>query len=118
MDNRQLAQIKRGRRSGRVSSWDTTGRNADFWIIQPGERRVLADLEGPGCITHIWMTQREHYRECVLLFTWDDAPEPSIAVPLGDFFCLGNSLVNSFESALFTASVSVNPRLIPGCALN
>ena len=44
-------------RCGRVSSWDQRGRNQDYWIIAPGETAVLADLEGPGCITHIWMTQ-------------------------------------------------------------
>src|SRR4051812_23601039 len=44
-------------RSGRVSSWDQRGRNQDYWTTGPGETRVLADLEGPGQITHIWMTQ-------------------------------------------------------------
>ncbi len=118
MDMRQFAILKPERKTGRVSSWDTSGRNSDHWIIQPGERRVLAEIDGPGCITHIWMTQREHYRECLLLFTWDDAAEPSIAVPLGDFFCLGNSLVNSFQSALFTASTPRNHQFNQGCALN
>jgi hypothetical protein len=40
-----------------VSSWDQRGRNQDNWTIGPGETRVLADLEGPGQLTHIWMTQ-------------------------------------------------------------
>src|SRR6266571_2306724 len=44
-------------RSGRVSSWDQRGRNQDCWTTGPHETRVLADLEGPGQITHIWMTQ-------------------------------------------------------------
>ena len=54
-----LADITRVRpaRSGRSSSWDQTGRNRDNWIILPGEQRVLADIKGPGCLTHIWMTQ-------------------------------------------------------------
>ena len=43
--------------TARVSSWDLTGRNNDYWTIDPGESRVLADIEGPGVITHIWMTQ-------------------------------------------------------------
>ena len=47
----------RDARTARVSSWDQSGRNQDYWVIGPGETRVLADLEGPGCITHIWMTQ-------------------------------------------------------------
>jgi hypothetical protein len=75
-----LTHIKHAR-TGRVSSWDQTGRNADSWQIQPGEARVLADIQGPGCITHIWMTQGNHYRECLLRFTWDNAERPSVLVP-------------------------------------
>jgi len=52
----ELARM-RSARSGRVSSWDQRGRNQDFWTIGPGETRVLADIEGPAAITHIWMTQ-------------------------------------------------------------
>ncbi|WP_270887545.1 DUF2961 domain-containing protein [Pedococcus sp. 5OH_020] len=44
-------------RTARVSSWDQRGRNQDNWTIGPGETRVLADLEGPGQLTHIWTTQ-------------------------------------------------------------
>jgi hypothetical protein len=113
----RLTRITRGR-TGRVSSWDRTGRNADRWILEPGETRVLADLEGPGRITHLWMTQQNHYRECLLKMTWDGAPKPSVLVPLGDFFCLGHGLVNSFQSALFTASTWHNNQFEQGCALN
>jgi hypothetical protein len=114
----ELARIRPDRRTGRVSSWDTSGRNADAWTIAPGERRVLAEIDGPGCITHIWMTQQHHYRECLLLITWDNAAEPSVEVPLGDFFCLGHGMVRSFQSALFTASTAHDERFALGCALN
>ena len=43
-------------RTARVSSWDRSGRNEDAWSIEPGEARVLADIQGLGCVTHIWMT--------------------------------------------------------------
>src|SRR5690349_8168542 len=92
-----IARI-RDRQTRRCSSWDTTGRNADYWTIPPGTQRVLADIRGPGCITHIWMTQPRHYRECLLQITWDDAAQPSILCPLGDFFGLGHGLVNSYQS--------------------
>ena len=105
-------------RTGRCSSWDTSGRNDDAWNIEPGETRVLADIAGPGKITHIWMTQTGHYRECLLKITWDDARSPSVLVPLGDFFGLGHGMVNSYQSALFTASTATNYRLGGGCALN
>ncbi len=53
----------RNRKTGRFSSWDTSGRNADAWTLPPGESAVLADIPGPAQITHIWMTQVNHYRE-------------------------------------------------------
>ena len=112
-----LATITDGR-TGRVSSWDTSGRNRDRWLLAPGETRVLADLEGPGVITHLWFTQRNHFRECLLRITWDDAPAPSVLVPLGDFFGLGHGIVNSYQSALFSASTRSNNRFNEGCALN
>jgi hypothetical protein len=112
-----LSKLKAGK-AKRFSSWDVTGANADSWHIKPGETRVLADIKGPGCITHIWMTQSNHYREVLLKFTWDDAPAPSILVPLGDFFCLGHSIVNSFQSLLFTASTNGNNHFNTGVALN
>jgi hypothetical protein len=108
----------RNRTTGRYSSWDTTGRNADYWMLAAGETRVLADIHGPGCITHIWMTQPNHYRECLLKITWDDAPHPSILCPLGDFFGLGHGLVNSYQSLFFTASTNQNSQFNRGCALN
>jgi hypothetical protein len=109
--------------SGRVSSWDRTGRNDDCWIVQPGESVSIADLPGPGLITHIWMTQWSYkvlgptwevpepdlLRTLVLRATWDDDAQPAILVPLGDFFCLGNGVATSFASLPFTASV--NPHM-------
>ena len=106
------------RKTRRCSSWDTTGRNTDAWMIPPGRSCVLADIKGPGVITHIWMTQANHYRQCLLKITWDGAKYPSVLVPLGDFFCLGHGIVNSFQSRLFTASTSLNNRFESGCALN
>ncbi|MFO8007154.1 MAG: DUF2961 domain-containing protein, partial [Candidatus Brocadiia bacterium] len=113
----ELCRI-RDRRTGRISSWDTTGRNDDSWHLEPGETRVLAEIEGPAQITHIWMTQPNHYRECLLRFYWDGADQPSVEAPLGNFFCLGHGIVNSFQSLLFSASTGANNRFNSGCALN
>ncbi|MEV6104255.1 glycoside hydrolase family 172 protein [Streptomyces sp. NPDC051940] len=44
-------------RTVRVSSWDQRGRNQDYWTTPAHSSRVLADIEGPGRITHVWMTQ-------------------------------------------------------------
>jgi len=112
-----ITRIRPGR-SGRSSSWDRDGGNDDAWNIPAGETRVLADITGPGRITHLWLTQRTHYRECRLCITFDDAPGPQVDVPLGDFFCLGNSLVANFQSLLFTASTNKPNSFDEGCALN
>jgi hypothetical protein len=117
MNMRNLAAIRNGK-AGRCSSWDTSGRNGDSWTIPAGESRVLADIRGPGVITHIWMTQMANYRECLLKITWDDAPAPSVLCPLGDFFGLGHGFVNSYQSLLFTASTGRNNQIDAGCALN
>ncbi|HBC88554.1 MAG TPA: hypothetical protein DCZ94_16525 [Lentisphaeria bacterium] len=108
----------RNRKSGRFSSWATNGRNGDRWEIGAGETRVLADIKGPGQITHIWMTQSKHYRECLIKITWDNAKFPSVLCPLGDFFGLGHGIVNSYQSQFFTASTKSNCQFNQGCALN
>lgn len=113
----ELSKLKKAK-TARYSSWDVTGRNSDCWRIEPGETKVLADIKGPGCITHIWMTQKKHYRECLLKITWDKAKQPSILCPLGDFFGLGHGIVNSYQSLFFSASTSHNNRFNNTCALN
>ena len=110
--------IIQNRKTGRFSSWDTSGRNADSWTIPAGESRVLADIKGPGRITHLWMTQGNHYRECLLRITWDDASHPSVLCPLGDFFGLGHGMVASYQSLLFSASTRSPHQFNGGCALN
>ena len=108
----------RSAKTGRCSSWETNGRNSDAWTIPAHSSRVIADIKGPGAITHIWMTQSKHYRDVLIKITWDDARHPSVLVPLGDFFCLGHSIVNSFQNALFSASTNQDNRFNQGCALN
>jgi hypothetical protein len=115
--HRELTKYRKAT-TGRCSSWDLTGRNRDFWFIRPGETAVIADIKGPGRITHIWMTQPNHYRDVLIRITWDNAKYPSVLVPLGDFFGLGHTIVNSYESLLFTASTSENNVMEKGCALN
>ncbi|NLM78452.1 MAG: DUF2961 domain-containing protein [Ruminococcaceae bacterium] len=116
-----LTQITKAR-TKRVSSWDSTGRNGDAWRIEPGERSVLADLTGPGQITHIWMTQGsqdpEILRKIVLIISWDNEEHPSVQVPLGDFYGLGHAMVNSYQSLFFTASTRHNHTFSGSVALN
>jgi hypothetical protein len=57
--------------------------------IEPGETRVLADIEGPGAIQQIWMTPTGHWRFSILRIYWDDQDQPSVECPVGDFFACG-----------------------------
>jgi hypothetical protein len=61
--------------------------------IAPGETFTLAEIEGRGTITRIWMTtwnmpgskyNFNHYG--LLRFYWDGEDTPSVEVPFGDFF--------------------------------
>lgn len=76
-----------------ISSSDTTGGNNDRINIPDGEKAVLADLTGPGIITRIWVTidSRDPYflRRIVLRMFWDGEENPSVEVPVGDFFGTG-----------------------------
>jgi hypothetical protein len=89
-------------RSVRLSSFDRTGGNADFWVFEPGETRLLGEMRGPGIIKHIWMTaaceEASFLRKIVLRMYWDDEREPSVEVPLGDFFGLGHARTTYFSS--------------------
>ena len=94
--------LLRDHRNARASSFDTTGANADFWVINAGEKKTIADLEGPGIVKHIWVTIRSeepaYLRRIVLRMFWDDETEPSIETPVGDFFGLGHATTTYFVS--------------------
>ena len=57
-----------------------------YVFIKPGEELVLAEIEGPGAIQHIWMTPTGNWRFSIIRIYWDDETEPSVEVPVGDFF--------------------------------
>jgi hypothetical protein len=73
-----------------ISSYDTTGGNRDRLEIAAGDSAVLVDVTGPGVIQRIWITVSSsdpHYlRRIALKMYWDGEKEPSVSVPLGDFF--------------------------------
>ncbi len=82
------------------------------WKVRPcitlpaGQTVELARITGPGEIQHIWMTvDPKAYRDCVLRFFWDDEAQPSVEVPLGDFFANGHGLRYNVNSLM----VAVNP---------
>ena len=75
--------------------------------IEPGEKVLHADLEGPGTIRHIWMTfppvRPERMRALSLEVFYDGAAAPSISVPALDFFGLPHGRPASYTSALLAA---------------
>ncbi len=76
-----------------ISSHDTTGGNNDRISLQPGEKATIAQMQGPGVITRIWVTidSRDPYflRRIVLRMYWDGEENPSVEVPVGNFFGTG-----------------------------
>lgn len=92
----------------RESSWDKSGGNIDSIPILAGETRVLAQLEGPGVISHIWITVASddmyYLRRLLIRMYWDEEEEPSVEAPLGDFFGLGHSRAYTYNSAPFTCT--------------
>jgi hypothetical protein len=72
--------------------------------IKGGETFTLADIDSSGIIQHIWMTCHPNsWRYMILRMYWDDEPNPSVEVPVGDFFCNGwceQSNVNSLPIAV------------------
>jgi hypothetical protein len=94
-------------RSARVSSFDRSGANADFANIRPGKTLELAKIEGAGCIRHLYFTisPTPHYeRNLVLRMYWDGETAPSVEVPFGDFFGLGQERPRFCRSLLVTTN--------------
>ena len=84
------------------------------WKVRPfvrvaaGATATLAEIEGPGCINQIFITSDlPEYRALVLRFYWDGEAEPSVEVPLGEFFAMGHDAATHLVRSL---SVVVGPR--------
>lgn len=91
------------------------------WKVRPflkpkaGETVSLMDVDGPGVIQHIWMATegdwRGNGRACILRFYWDGEEEPSVEVPMTDFFAVGHELYAPVNSL----AVIVNPTSALNC---
>jgi hypothetical protein len=88
-----LATLHPGVTSERASSWDRSGGNADFVVVKAGATVPLADVAGAGEIRHMWVTiaspSPNQLRELVLRMYWDGESDPSVEIPIGDFFGTG-----------------------------
>jgi hypothetical protein len=90
----------------RESSWDRTGGNRDAIPVEPGKLATLADIKGAGCVRHIWFTisckDPNYLRAIILRAYWDAERQPSIEVPVGDFFGIGHGIAHHFTSLPLT----------------
>jgi hypothetical protein len=93
--------------SKRISSFDRTGGNNDRLSLQPGETAVLAEIQGPAAIHHIWVTisaESFYGRKIILRMYWDGEKFPSVEVPIGDFFGVGHGLNRNLSSLPLSCS--------------
>jgi hypothetical protein len=76
-----------------------------YIVVKPGQTFTLAEISGAGSIQHIWMTPTGDWRLSILRMYWDDEKDPSVEVPVGDFFAMGWSKYAPITSL----AVCVNP---------
>ena len=82
-------------------------------LIPPHETFVMADIQGEGAIKHIWLTDSAvKGRELILRIYWDGNENPSVEVPLGDFFA---SASYQEYRQLSSLAVCVNPKRGMNC---
>jgi hypothetical protein len=76
------------------SSYDSSGGNADFRVLAPGQTLVLADHKGAGVLRRWWLTIAprnivEIHRSLIIRCYWDGEEVPSVEAPVSDFFGMG-----------------------------
>ena len=60
--------------------------------VPANTRETFAEMEGPGCIRHIWLTLSHPHksemtnRKIIIRIYFDDEPVPYVEAPVGDFF--------------------------------
>ena len=94
-----------GRGLGGQENFGAKGRPFEYFAA--GEEKVLCDVQGPGVVRRIWFTMEDRSPEALkntwLRAWWDGEEEPSVNVPVGDFFCMGAGRMVPFENGLFAS---------------
>ena len=95
--------LKDSGKSFQVSSHSPN--EGDAWNINPGESKVLAEIDGPAIIQNVWFTcsglpdiDAEYLRNLIIKMYWDGEEEPSVEVPFGNFFGCGFSRREPWQS--------------------
>jgi hypothetical protein len=68
--------------SGKYVGWDANG-DGDGFIGREGDKVVMAEMEGPGCIWRIWSAAPKQGRVLIYL---DGNSEPVVDLPFMDYF--------------------------------
>lgn len=79
-----------------------------FFIIAPGEKKVLFDVKGAGIINRMWLSGtigvNQIQRRAVRIdMFWDGCLKPAVSAPVGDFFGIGLGLIAKYDNALFSS---------------
>jgi hypothetical protein len=78
--------------------------NDDSKRIMPGETFAMANLTGPGMVTHIWLTVADNEfgwaRLVRIRVYYDGHKTPSVDAPLGDFFAVGHGSERDVNSMM------------------
>ncbi len=96
------APMGRNRRVSSNQQPEWNSENLDMNWILPGQSVNMPVLEGPGVITHMWLTSHAGWvgelNALTLRIYWDGSPEPGVEAPLGDFFAVGQGKPAVVES--------------------
>jgi hypothetical protein len=92
----------------RSSSRQSTGGNADYRTVTPGDTVTMLDVDGPGMISHMWFTMADgepfFMKRMVLRIYWDGEQSPSVEAPIGDFFGEGTGQYVAWQTPVLTVS--------------
>ena len=105
-----MAKIGEGTASYAARDLGQTWKVNPFHNIASKETFVLADIDGPGAIQHIWITPTGNWRHTILRIYYDGQTWPSVEAPIGDFFCMGWQEYAPINSQVITVN--------PGSAFN
>jgi len=74
--------------------WNAARELGQGWKVRPcitlqkNSTEIIAEIEGPAVIRHLWITLHEKWcRDVVLRIYWDGQKDPSVESPIGDLFC-------------------------------
>ena len=78
-----------------------------YFVIPAGEKCILADIKGQGAVKHFWITDSAKAgRLLILRIYFDGQKNPSVEVPLSDFFA--NADYREFAQ-ISSLPICVNP---------